>query len=300
MDNFNLRNLQLAYGAVYDQNLCESMEELGLIGEGNSEQDQVELWVNELLDEGHDLSEYTWDELYEGYKKLPVGKMIKQASRKGENLIWEPDDKTAKQVSKMARVASRHSQIKGKGKVRGEGQAELNRRKGEMKEDYDAFDVVLEYLLDEGFAETVESAEAIMVNMSEGWIETILEGMPAHLQSKPLVDINAAERKEAKKRKEKGAKEIGWKDRSHIKSENPLITVRPGDAEEAKKVLKSSLPKGDRIMGPGFFPSRTADRVAAVTSSFTRGEDPSGGEARANIMPKGKKPRRIPSRLDKK
>jgi hypothetical protein len=43
-----------------------------------------------------------------------------------------------------------------------------------MKEDYDAFDVVLEYLLDEGFAETVEGAEAIMVNMSEGWIETIL------------------------------------------------------------------------------------------------------------------------------
>jgi hypothetical protein len=43
-----------------------------------------------------------------------------------------------------------------------------------VNESYDAFDVVLEYLLDEGFAETVEGAEAIMVNMSEGWIEGIL------------------------------------------------------------------------------------------------------------------------------
>ena len=31
----------------------------------------------------------------------------------------------------MARVASRHSLVKGKGKIRGEGQAELNRRRGE-------------------------------------------------------------------------------------------------------------------------------------------------------------------------
>jgi hypothetical protein len=168
MDNFNFKNLQLAYGAVYDQNLCESMEELGLIGDGNSEQDQFELWVNELLDEGYDLSDYTWDELYEGYKKLPVGKMIQQAAHKAGQKGSDA------QIAKMARVASRHSTIKGKAKIRGEGQAELNRRRGEMKEDYDAFDVVLEYLLDEGFAETIEGAEAIMVNMSEGWIETIL------------------------------------------------------------------------------------------------------------------------------
>ena len=33
MDTFDIRNLQLAYQAVYDDVLCESMEELGIIGD---------------------------------------------------------------------------------------------------------------------------------------------------------------------------------------------------------------------------------------------------------------------------
>ena len=37
------------------------------------------------------------------------------------------------------------------------------------------YDVILEYLIDEGYAETVEHAEVIMVNMSEGWRESIVE-----------------------------------------------------------------------------------------------------------------------------
>ena len=41
-------------------------------------------------------------------------------------------------------------------------------------EEYDLYDVILSHLLDEGYAETVESAEAIMVNMSEGWRQSIL------------------------------------------------------------------------------------------------------------------------------
>ena len=40
---------------------------------------------------------------------------------------------------------------------------------------YDYYDTVLSYLLDEGYAETLEAAEAIMVNMSEEWKEDIIE-----------------------------------------------------------------------------------------------------------------------------
>jgi hypothetical protein len=38
----------------------------------------------------------------------------------------------------------------------------------------DLYDVILEYLLDEGYANTNESALVIMANMSEGWRESIL------------------------------------------------------------------------------------------------------------------------------
>jgi hypothetical protein len=214
MDNFNVKNMQLAYQAIYDQNLCESMEKLGLIGEGSLGQDQFELWVNELLDEGYDLSDYTWDELYEGYKKLPVGKMIKQAAKKGYTSVQIDGIDGDADVNKMSRVASRHSTIKGKGKVRGEGQAELNRRRGEMKEDYDAFDVVLEYLLDEGFADTVEGAEAIMVNMSEEWIEGILEerepGVKPYQPRPTQAEVRANAREAAKKKASASADKTGY------------------------------------------------------------------------------------------
>jgi hypothetical protein len=43
------------------------------------------------------------------------------------------------------------------------------------KEQVDLYDIILSHLLDEGYAETPEAAEAIMVNMSEDWREDIIE-----------------------------------------------------------------------------------------------------------------------------
>ena len=44
-----------------------------------------------------------------------------------------------------------------------------------LGEQYDLYDIVMDYLLDEGYAETPEAAEAIMVNMSEEWRDGILQ-----------------------------------------------------------------------------------------------------------------------------
>ena len=41
-------------------------------------------------------------------------------------------------------------------------------------EQVDIYDIILSHLLDEGYAETQEAAEAIMVNMSEEWRQSIL------------------------------------------------------------------------------------------------------------------------------
>ena len=41
-------------------------------------------------------------------------------------------------------------------------------------EQVDFYDIILSHLLDEGYAETPEAAEAIMVNMSEEWRNSIL------------------------------------------------------------------------------------------------------------------------------
>jgi len=43
-----------------------------------------------------------------------------------------------------------------------------------QKEQIDIYDIILSHLLDEGYAETPEAAEAIMVNMSEEWRDGII------------------------------------------------------------------------------------------------------------------------------
>ena len=50
---------------------------------------------------------------------------------------------------------------------------------GEIGEQVDIYDIILSHLLDEGYADTEQAAEAIMVNMSEEWRDSIMisEGM---------------------------------------------------------------------------------------------------------------------------
>jgi hypothetical protein len=43
------------------------------------------------------------------------------------------------------------------------------------KEDFDLYDLILHHLVNEGFAETSESAIAIMSNMSEAWVDSIVD-----------------------------------------------------------------------------------------------------------------------------
>ena len=43
-----------------------------------------------------------------------------------------------------------------------------------FREQVDIYDIILSHLLDEGYAETPEAAEAIMVNMSEEWRDSII------------------------------------------------------------------------------------------------------------------------------
>ena len=53
--------------------------------------------------------------------------------------------------------------------------AKNSRQKSMLKQDFDVFDVVLGHLIDEGYADTQEAATAIMANMSEAWVESIVE-----------------------------------------------------------------------------------------------------------------------------
>lgn len=201
--------------------------------------EEVENWVNSLLEEGYDLSDYTWEDMYEAYvdeERAPGVKpyrptatqaevradaakaRAKQVEKAKGQSGYSSDEKkfsdwklrsTPSSVSKrktgetetvsqrmnrekpyqkrmtgpLAReYGSRHAaEVTRVVKGAGEPQAVTYPRKGSKvskevirKEHVDVYDVVLSHLLDEGYANTVDAAEAIMVNMSEKWIESIL------------------------------------------------------------------------------------------------------------------------------
>ena len=54
------------------------------------------------------------------------------------------------------------------------GRAQKKKKEKTQKEQVDLYDIILSHLLDEGYADTQEQAEVIMVNMSEDWRESII------------------------------------------------------------------------------------------------------------------------------
>ena len=58
------------------------------------------------------------------------------------------------------------------------------------KEGVDLYDIILSHLLDEGYADTEQAAEAIMVNMSEDWRESIVEGAAGAFVPSKVDDSN--------------------------------------------------------------------------------------------------------------
>ena len=207
MNSQDYRNLQEAYLDVYDSDLREEQE--------------FESWVAGLLDEGYDLSDYNWDEMYEIYNEAYKGgpefgmkysKSKPLSGEKGDGSGYGPPEKFTKPDDKIEKpgttvppfkkggygrimsniphgigahrdkIASRITTTTGgdpgaptSQKMRAPDKKknlEIIRKKA--NEAIDLYDTILSYLINEGYADTYEAAERIMVNMSEEWRDDIL------------------------------------------------------------------------------------------------------------------------------
>jgi hypothetical protein len=126
--------------------------------------EEVELLANQLIEEGYDLSDYTWDDMIEIYEKTES----KYKPKTKEEL--------ARYVSALDRLHRMATE------VRGPEPSSTPEKKRKPKTDMrnvqvheDLYDVILSHLIDEGYADSVERAEVIMVNMSEEWRDGILD-----------------------------------------------------------------------------------------------------------------------------
>jgi hypothetical protein len=145
----------------------------------------------------------------EGYKNLPRLRMAGQALKKTRRGFegartainsGETKDTTGGQIAvkKGTKDVTQAQKIidkllpGGNNKEKSQAKEKFNKSVGEFtkkdpelaasirkrmvnKESYDLCDIILSHLLDEGYADTEQAAEAIMVNMGEKWRETIVE-----------------------------------------------------------------------------------------------------------------------------
>jgi hypothetical protein len=114
--------------------------------------------------------------------------------------------------------------------------------RGQHAEQVDIYDIILSHLLDEGYAETPEAAEVIMVNMSEEWRDSIVEEFDELDEGKVELD---------QERRSRMGRQIGKKVRS-AEAEYSLSkdTMYPKGLRGAmEKGARKKVGQAQKIMG---------------------------------------------------
>ncbi len=112
------------------------------------------------------------------YKTRPFSPLFtKQGSRTASAVTRATEGPGEPQAVTMPRKKSKTSR-------------EIVRKSKDTNESYDYYDIILSHLLDEGYANTVENATAIMANMSEVWVEGIIENMMMATKSPQPTTMN--------------------------------------------------------------------------------------------------------------
>jgi len=225
-----LRNLQEAYLEVVEnqQQLDEGYKNLDLgkklrmAGKSYRLRGQAERGVKDAARKtGSVDATETQVAIQKGTKKL-------QRSQKISNTITSHNPEAAK-----AKEASNRSPIKVQ---RSGNRISFSAKNSVKKEEVDIYDIILSHLLDEGYAETPEAAEAIMVNMIEGLRVLPREKMQSKAASKRRKALGSA-------LKSKFTTGKGTTERNVVDAKNKKLRSQ---ADKMDKVAGDYTPSGSR------------------------------------------------------
>ena len=111
-----------------------------------------EEWVESLLDEGYDLSDYTWDDMERMFLEgIPTGAARIRATKPG----------------KKVDVFAYDRKLQAQGKLKG-------KKLPPAPKDDDVKEHVCQYLVDEGYTNNEVSAEVLFNHMSDEWLSSIV------------------------------------------------------------------------------------------------------------------------------
>ena len=176
MDSQQVRNLQEAYLDVYDEEYkggpafgMKYSKSKPLSGEKNT--DKTGYGGDEKFTKPDDKIEKPGTTV-PPFKKGGYGRIMSNIPHG----IGAHRDKTASRITTITgKDPGAPTSQKMAPKEKKKPSLEIIRKK--TNEEYDLYDIILAHLLDEGYADTVENAESIMMNMSEDWRESIVGEM---------------------------------------------------------------------------------------------------------------------------
>ncbi len=258
LDNILEEIIYEGYATDYDEALYVfeeiGMDDLGELAESYLVEEDFEAWVDGLWEEGYDLSDYTWEGLYEAYieeARVDVGKSKEEKisarrRRGGYSRDWDYDDSRRQHAHRTERGQTRSmvtydrrpgTYSREQSYMATLSPEERQKRKAEnirsikrssrkvggsmgLPESYDAYDSVLEYLLDEGYAETVEDATTIMANMSEEWRDEIIDEAN---KAETMLNLSSRAREQARNLNKNADTPIFYKNRSMGRTNDPIL-----------------------------------------------------------------------------
>jgi hypothetical protein len=150
------------------------------------------------------------------------------------------------------------------GKPKGK-KAERQKKTGVSAESYDLYDIILSHLLDEGYADTQQAAEAIMVNMSEDWREDIVEDFINEKVKYSDNDYRGGGGDEKRRQTGMSSREVAKLGRQNI---NRAIEKEPLGTQIKQKAFGREVPVPPNA---GFKPGGL--RMLPITNGYTPVED---------------------------
>jgi uncharacterized radical SAM superfamily Fe-S cluster-containing enzyme len=110
----------------------------------------------------------------EEYKERPVEKMKKKAMKIVNDPNYEGESETVWRHNQIFKHATNSARSREAAKRKSQKNVDKFYEKEDQYESYDYYDIILSHLLDEGYADTEQAAQVIMMNMSEEWRDSII------------------------------------------------------------------------------------------------------------------------------
>lgn len=201
MDSRILQEAALSYLAVYNEELREEMEDCGMIlsedyypvdearepgvkpYRPNPTQAEVRADAaaarRRQMEAGKDKPGYGPEEKFKDWKdRSTPASTLKRKGGSTETVSQRMNREkpyAKRMTGPMAREYGSRTAAATTRAIRGPGEPQAVTMPRKQHESFDFYDVVLHHLISEGYADSVDSAEVIMANMSEDWIENIIE-----------------------------------------------------------------------------------------------------------------------------